>query len=123
MINVEEHIYHDDPKAGHPDVRTQLPDVRYYFIGNGLIQAAIQHAPAGEGSLYGLLLMNPEWLGMKREALSFDPETGLEKTMLCIYAERGGHPLPHDKLCVKWDHRLGLPAIRVDWRSGALAVC
>ena len=78
MINVKEHIYFDDPKQGHPDVRTRLKDASYFFLGNGLIQAAVQIAPAGEGSPMGLIFMNPEQLKKKRESLSFDPENGFE---------------------------------------------
>lgn len=33
MIDVEEHIYDDDPKIGHADVRTDLKDVSYFFSG------------------------------------------------------------------------------------------
>lgn len=79
MINVEEHIYHDDPKVGHPDVRTQLRDVRYYFIGNGLISAAVQHAPAGEGSLYGLLLMDPQQYIVPKPGHGLPMEVGLAR--------------------------------------------
>lgn len=122
MINVEEHVYHNDPNVGPPDVRTRLRDVRYFFIGNGLIQGAVQHAPAGEGSPYGLLVMNPRELGMKREALSFDPDTGIEKTMLCIC--RGGidFPLERTDLSVSWDNDLELPRVRVDWRTEGLEI-
>jgi len=49
MIDVQEHFYDDDPKKGHPDVRTRLKDVSYFFLGNELIQAAVQIAPSGEG--------------------------------------------------------------------------
>ena len=50
MIDVKEHIYTDDPKVGHVDVRTRMKDAIYFFLGNGLIQAAVQIAPSGEGS-------------------------------------------------------------------------
>ena len=123
MIDITEHIYQDDPKIGHPDVRTQLRDVRYYFVGNGLIAAAVQHAPAGEGSLYGLLLMNPQQLKMKREALSFDPDTGIEETMLSICCPGGESPLERAHSNVSWDHRYGFPGIRVEWRVGTLDIC
>jgi len=122
MINVEEHIYRDDPKIGHPDVRTRLKDVCYYFIGNGLISAAVQHAPAGEGSQYGLLVMDPEQLKSKRESLSFDPETGVEKTMLFSTMEGAGAPLERSDLFVSWDFHDGLPCVRADWRAAALEV-
>lgn len=62
MIDVKEHIYHDDPKVGHPDVKTRLKDGYYFFLGNGLIQAAIQVAPSNDGSPLGLIIMNPEQL-------------------------------------------------------------
>ena len=122
MINVEEHVYHDDPKVGHPDVRTQLRDVCYYFIGNGLVQAAVQHAPAGEGTPYGLLLMDPKQLKMKREALSFDPTAGLERTMLFIRADGAVVPLKRDKLTVRWDRHDGLPCVRVEWKTRMLEI-
>jgi hypothetical protein len=122
MIDVSEHIYHDDPKIGHPDVRTQLRDVRYFFIGNGLIEGAIQHAPAGEGSLYGLLLMDPRQLKMKREALTFDPDTGIAKTMLCVGMDGADSLLEHTNLSVRWDNRNGIPCVRVEWHTDALDV-
>jgi hypothetical protein len=122
MIHVEEHVYHDDPKAGHPDARTQLPGVCYYFIGNGLIAAAVQHAPNGMGSLYGLLLMDPQQLKTKREALSFDPETGIEKTMLHIRCPRTDLPLARNHARVCWDYRYGFAAIRVEWQTDGLEI-
>ena len=82
MIDVKEHLYDDDPAKGHPDVRTKLKDVSYFFLGNGHIQAAVQIAPSGEGTPVGLLIMNPEHLGKKREALTYDPDSGLENTMI-----------------------------------------
>ena len=78
MINVKEHFYDDDPLSGHPDVRTRLRDVSYFFLGNGLIQAAVQVAPSGEGTPAGLLIMNPERFGKKREALTMDSRSFLE---------------------------------------------
>jgi hypothetical protein len=60
MINVQEHFYDDDPSIGPPDVRTVLRGVNYFFLGNGLIQAAVQLAPQGEGTPLGLLIMDPE---------------------------------------------------------------
>jgi len=78
MIDVKEHYYHDDPKQGHPDVRTRLKDACYFFLGNGHIQAAVQIAPSGEGTPLGLLIMNPDRLGKKRDVLTMNPETGLE---------------------------------------------
>ena len=122
MIHVEEHVYHDDPKVGHPDVRTQLPGACYYFIGNGLISAAVQHAPGGEGSLYGLLLMDPQQLKAKREALSFDSDTGIKKTMLRLHHGPTDSPLVPDNLLVRWDYGHGFPAVGVEWRTNGLEI-
>jgi hypothetical protein len=122
MIKVAEHVYHDDPGVGHPDVRTQLRDVRYYFIGNGLIVAAIQHAPAGEGSPYGLLLMDPQRLTMKRDCLSFDAATGIDRTMLTICDRASGSLLERSKVTACWDQDVVSPHVRVSWQAGDLDI-
>lgn len=110
-------LTHDDPSHGHPDARTALKDVSYFFIGNGLIQAAVQIAPSGEGTPIGLLIMDPERFGKKREALTIDPNSGLEKTMIRISllnsfeaAKRG---IPH----ARWSDEYKIPAVRVAWES------
>jgi hypothetical protein len=122
MIDVQEHVYHDDPQIGPPDVRTQLQDVCYFFLGNGLISVAIQHAPAGEGSLYGLLVTDPEALKAKREALSFDSKTGLANTMLRITLEGQTSPLIIGGLTVAWDFGDRFPRVRVAWRGPSLEI-
>jgi len=40
-MEVKEHFYADDPRCGPEDAWTTLPGVDYFFIGNGLIQAAV----------------------------------------------------------------------------------
>ena len=123
MIDVQEHWYDDDPKVGHPDVRTVLGGVEYFFLGNGLIQAAVQWAPAGEGTPLGLLIMDPEVLGKKRDALTMDPLYGLERTMVEVRADSGEvyRPGP-ESLTVSWSERDGVPAVRAAWRSGEVGV-
>jgi hypothetical protein len=122
MIEFEEHFYDDDPKQGHPDVRTRLKDVSYFFIGNGLIQAAVQFAPAGEGTPLGLLIMNPEHLEQKRRALTLDPHNGLENTMLCLLKGESKNNIPMENLNVKWFHELGVPAVQAQWQTEGLQV-
>ncbi len=39
MIDIQEHVYADNPLQGPPDVRTRLKNTCYFFLGNGLIQA------------------------------------------------------------------------------------
>jgi hypothetical protein len=122
MINVSEHFYDDDPGQGHPDVRTRLDGAAYFFLGNGLIQAAVQFAPNGEGTALGLLVMDPERLGKKREARSFDPARGLEPTMVRI--DSGGRACRprHADVSVEWTSHGGVPAVRARWSSADLAV-
>ncbi|MHC4944124.1 MAG: hypothetical protein ACYTG7_14010 [Planctomycetota bacterium] len=83
-MEVEEHFYHDDPSKGPVDGRTKLKDVNYFFLGNGFIQAAVQVCLSGEGAPLGLLVMDPERLGPKRSALTFDGKTGLKETAIRI---------------------------------------
>ncbi len=58
-MEVKEHFYADDPTRGPADGKTTLRDVDYYFLGNGRIQAAVQIAPAGDGTPAGLARHGP----------------------------------------------------------------
>ena len=91
MIEPSEHVYDDDPNRGPADVRTRLRSVAYFFVGNGRIQAAIQWAPAGEGTALGLLVMDPERLRKKRESLTMDPALGLEPTLVTLTGQEAYH--------------------------------
>ncbi len=142
MIRPTEHFYDDDPLHGHPDVRTRLADVSYFFVGNGFIQAAVQFAPAGEGTPLGLLIMNPERLGKKRDALTMDAARGLETTAIRVSAggepasargpsprsPRAGaelaspHDRPHAHLTVEWTQHHGVPAVLARWSSDTFDV-
>jgi len=117
MIEVQEHFYDDDPSKGHPDVRTRLKAVSYFFFGNGRIQGAVQFAPGGEGTPIGLLIMNPEYLRKKREALTFDPDSGLEKTMVRIHSGSSFHIPRAKNVDVDWLTEYPLPAVRVQWKT------
>jgi len=122
MIDVKEHVYDDDPQAGPPDVRTELKGVDYFFIGNGLIQAAIQTAPAGDGTPIGLLIMNPELLRKKREALTMDGQTGLAQTMLRIKHGAESHQPRPGAVAVSWSSQRPIPTVCVRWRNKSLSV-
>ncbi len=123
VIDTQEHVYHDDPASGHPDVRTRLKDVSYFFIGNGLIQAAIQHAPSGEGTPLGLLIMNPEILTSKRHALTMDPEKGLEPTLLKIRNVINNVEFHFDRLTVDWSQSSDFPTVEARWSDRDISVC
>jgi hypothetical protein len=123
MIDVKEHVYDDDPRRGPADVRTVLPGVRYYFVGNGLILAAVQAAPDGEGTPLGLVLMNPERLGQKREALTMDANSGLAATRLSFEAGPGfRRKIECLRPSLSWSWEWGIPAVRAAWKDGPLEV-
>jgi hypothetical protein len=122
MIDVQEHFYDDDPAKGHPDVRTRLRDVSYFFLGNGFIQAVVQVAPAGEGTPVGLLVMDPERLGKKRDVLTMDSNSGLENTMICIRSGASVHIPKGKSLHAGWISEYPAPAARVEWKTREVRV-
>jgi len=121
VIEFEEHIYKDDPLIGHPDVRTRLRDAEYFFFGNGHINGAIQYSPSGEGSPFGLLVMDPDRLSMKRDALTMDPLCGLEKTALII-TEKNKQSQFGKKGKIRWHPEAEVPTIEVSWHSAGISV-
>ncbi len=122
MIEAKEHFYADDPAVGPSDVRTTLKDASYFFLGNGLVQAVVQFAPAGEGTPLGFLIMDPEVLGPKRAALTMDPERGLARTAIEISAGGKMHKPLAGNVSAAWDERDGAPAVRAEWSAGALEI-
>ncbi|MGZ5469392.1 MAG: hypothetical protein ACXW2H_09740, partial [Candidatus Aminicenantales bacterium] len=105
-MEVREHFYADDPARGPADGKTTLRDVEYFFLGNGLVQAAVQIAPAGNATPVGLLIMDPDRLGPKRAALSFDQTAGIAATALSI-VDRGAV------------HAARAGAVRAGWVRGS----
>lgn len=122
MIDGSEHFYNDDPKVGPEDVRTRLRDVEYFFLGNGLIQAAVQWAPAGEGTALGLLIMNPDRLRKKREALTMDRELGLAPTQVTVSVAGHEWRATAGEVTASWDDNAIVPTVRVLWRAPGLQV-
>ena len=121
-MEVREHFYADDPSRGPADAKTTLRDVDYFFLGNGLIQAAVQAAPAGDGTPLGLLVMDPERLGPKRAALTFDAASGLAATALTI-VDRGRRLAARPgAVRAGWRREAGEPQVEAVWRSGPYRV-
>ena len=121
-MDMKEHIYTDDPKIGPPDVRTSLADVDYFFIGNGFIQAAVQVCRSGEATPLGLLIMDPERFGPKREALTCDPSVGLENTVVEVCLGEKVHVPTAAGVDARWTTVNGAPAVRATWPVGSAAV-
>ncbi|UCE04863.1 MAG: hypothetical protein JSW07_14725, partial [bacterium] len=122
MIDVQEHFYDDNPKQGHPDVRTRLKDVNYFFLGNGHIQAAVQIALSGEGTPLGLLILKPDRLGKKREALTMNPETGLEASMIYFADHNSTETVVPQTLRAGWLNDYHVPTVKVTWQSKSFQV-
>jgi len=122
MIDASEHYYHDDPNVGPPDVRTELPGVDYFFLGNGLIQAAVQCAPGGGATPLGVLIMNPDRLRKKREALTMDPVAGLGATMIRFTRGKVVHEPRAGTCTVSWLKRAPVPTVVARWAADGLKV-
>lgn len=122
MIDASEHYYNDDPNVGHPDVRTELKGVDYFFLGNGLIQAAVQCAPAGDATPLGVLVMNPDRLRKKREALTMDPAAGVSATMVRL--ARGAAVFqPQAGACdVSWVKNAAVPTVLARWAADGIRI-
>ena len=121
-MEVAEHFYADDPSRGPVDGKTTLEGVDYFFLGNGLIQAAVQVTPAEGATPVGLLVMDPEKLGPKRTALTFDAESGLKGTSLTLNDGRTALTARGSSARARWVAGRADPRVEVAWRSGGLRV-
>src|SRR5512136_1138997 len=117
-MEVAEHFYADDPSRGPADGKTTLKGVDYFFLGNGLIKAAVQVTPAEGATAAGLLVMDPEKLGPKRAALSFDAESGLRRTALTLDDGRTVRAARGSSVRARWVPGSLDPRVEVVWRSG-----
>jgi hypothetical protein len=121
-MEVKEHFYSDDPSQGPPDVRTTLPGVEYFFLGNGLIQAAVQISPSPGSTAAGLLIMDPERLGPKRRALTFDPVSGIGPTQVSVIEGRKVFRPQAKTVKARWSPDGVFPRVEVVWRGGPFLV-
>ncbi|MBD3386660.1 hypothetical protein GF407_17285 [candidate division KSB1 bacterium] len=121
-MDTKEHYYSDDPTKKHIDAKTTLDGGRYYFLGNGYIQAAVQICSGNEGSPMGLLIMNPESFGAKSDALTFDPENGLAATMLEIRIGEQRYSATAETLSAEWSDLQDIPLVKINWHHDAISV-
>ena len=122
MVDVAEHVYDDDPGRGHPDVRTRLAGANYFLLGNGLIQAAVQHAPHGEGTPLGLLIMDPDRLSKKRDALTMQPDSGLTTSVVHLVTATADVGPMLNALTVSWQPDAPVPAVVAAWGGRGFTV-
>jgi hypothetical protein len=122
MVDVAEHVYDDDPGQGHPDVRTRLPGANYFLLGNGLIQAAVQHAPRGQGTPLGLLIMDPDRLRKKRDALTMEPVAGLGASVVHIVTATADLAPSINALAVSWQPDSPVPTVLASWAGRGFTI-
>ena len=114
-MEMEEHIYQDDPKVGPVDVITNLPQTHYFFVGNGHILGGVQICASEDGTTIGLALMKPEVFGFKRAALTMDPDNGLRATQIDVLI--GPYRFQPDPVSLQsaWKTVDGIPHVVVTW--------
>jgi hypothetical protein len=82
----------------------------------------VQHAPAGDGTVAGLLVMNPDRLRQKRAALTMDPKTGLAATLLRLRVGGDTHE-PLAATCrVSWVKNAPVPTVSVHWSAAGCRI-
>ncbi len=121
-MEVREHFYGDDPSRGPVDGRTTLAGVDYFFLGNGLVQAAVQVAAAEGATSVGLLVMDPERFGPKRAALTFDDSSGLLRTAVSLVDGTAVRAAAGPSVRARWLPGSVDPRVEIGWRSGPYRV-
>ncbi|MGA9364398.1 MAG: hypothetical protein WBW16_08535 [Bacteroidota bacterium] len=111
------------PQKPHADYQTVGPGLEYYYLGNGLITAVVQHCTvASSGTSYGLFLMHPEHFARKSSTFLYHPESGVERTMVTVAVNE---KLYHPTLAsfdVRWEYPVGIPTVVAAWRAGRCTV-
>ncbi len=87
------------------------------FLGNGHLEAAIQICTSGKATPVGVILMNPEVFGPKRAALSMDPESGLEKTLITLHTENDTITTDAKHLQAIWSDIESVPCVKISWEN------
>jgi len=121
-MDIKEHFYSDDPRIGHPDVRTNPPECIYYFLGNGEIEAAIQVNRSGAGTPLGILFMPPEKFGKKRDALNFHPDHGVANTQIHVAVNGREYSPDSATLQVRWASKEMVPLVAAEWQAEKICV-
>ena len=107
----------------HQDFQSNNAGTEYYFLGNGLILAALQTStdPA-MGTHCGLLLMSPEHFGRKISTYLYHPERGLQNSRTTVVVDRRGFLPEIASSKVNWEYPDGIPTIAVVWKAGPCTV-
>jgi hypothetical protein len=111
----------------HQDFQTYVPGIEHYFLGNGDLQAVIQHCPERSTpqpqTFVGLTLMDAERFARKWSTMLFHPERGLERSAITIQlGEKRFQLSPQNFVSIGWIYPDGVPTVTVIWRAGALTI-
>jgi len=112
----------------HQDFVTYVPGIEYFMLGNGEIQAMVQHVPDRSGNLpqtfIGLTIFDPERFARKWSTFLFDPERGLGLTKLAVIfpGKRGIAVTPENFTSIQWTYPDGIPTVECAWQAGEIAV-
>ncbi|MBI3004494.1 MAG: hypothetical protein HYY49_03665, partial [Ignavibacteriales bacterium] len=111
------------PQRLHEDYKSNNQGTEYYFLGNGLILAALQTSSNPEaGTHCGLLVMSPEHFGRKISSYLYHPERGLQNSRCFITAE-GATNVPEAATSkVSWEYPDGIPTVVVEWKAGQFVI-
>ncbi len=107
----------------HQDYVSLRKGIEYYFLGNGLIQAALQTADTPEaGTHCGLFVSNPEHFCRKASTFLYHPERGTENTRLMVTANGKNHFPEAPSSSVKWTYTNDVPVLEIKWKAGPLLI-
>ncbi|MBN1542719.1 hypothetical protein JW992_11290 [candidate division KSB1 bacterium] len=121
-MDTNEHVYQEDPRLGSPDARTTLEGAHYFFLGNGLLQAAVQICRGSEGTPVGVLVMDPALFGRKQDCLNFDSQSGIRTSALRLYCNGQEQNTRRETIGSTWESQSRMPMVRVQWQSELLRI-
>ncbi|MBI4428273.1 MAG: hypothetical protein HY562_04060 [Ignavibacteriales bacterium] len=103
----------------HQDYQSNTRGLEYYFLGNGLIMAAIQTSTSPEaGTHCGLLVMSPDHFGRKMSTFLYHPERGLQNSRLvCVLDRQSYVPVPGSST-IQWEYPNDIPTVAIVWQAG-----
>jgi TAT (twin-arginine translocation) pathway signal sequence len=105
------------------DFQSNNDGTEYYFLGNGLITAALQTTQSADaGTQCGLLLMSPEHFGRKASTFLFHPERGLQNSLFNVVVNGSGYTPKPGTSKVSWAYPASIPTVVIEWHADACAV-
>lgn len=109
-------------QALHPDAQTDFTSTDYYFLGNGKVAVALQHAfgKAAETGMtpLGLMFWDPAQFSRKWSTYTFHPEWGLRRGMVSVAVDGQVYQAQADAIVVDRTYIDGIPTVVVTWPAG-----